>query len=46
MFARHLHHLLVSEAPAWLLEEINKDLRGFFWAGKECANVGDMPERQ
>ncbi|KAM0911282.1 hypothetical protein ACQ4PT_013589 [Festuca glaucescens] len=40
MAARPIHHLLVSEAPLWLLEEIDKSLRGFFWAAKDRANGG------
>jgi hypothetical protein len=40
MAARVVHQFIVAEAPAWLLEEINKSLRGFFWAGKERANGG------
>ena len=38
--ARPVHHLLVAEAPAWLLEEVNKWLRAFFWPGKEKVNGG------
>jgi hypothetical protein len=38
--ARPIHHLLVENAPLWLLEEINKWLRAFFWAGKTEANGG------
>jgi hypothetical protein len=38
--ARSIHQLLVEDAPVWLLEEINKWLRGFFWAGKKEANGG------
>jgi hypothetical protein len=33
--SRPVHHLLVSEAPAWLLDELNGWLRAFFWAGKD-----------
>jgi mannosylglycoprotein endo-beta-mannosidase len=40
MSARAVHQLLVAEAPAWLLEEMNKIFRGFFWAAKERANGG------
>jgi hypothetical protein len=32
--ARAVHQLVVAEAPIWLLEEINKWMRAFFWAGK------------
>jgi hypothetical protein len=38
--ARPLHQLLILEAPVWLLEEIGKSMRGFFWAAKERANGG------
>jgi hypothetical protein len=38
--ARPIHHILVSELPDWLLEEIAKFLRGFFWAGKKKAYGG------
>jgi hypothetical protein len=38
--ARPVHHLLVLEAPVWVLEELEKNLRGFFWAEKESANGG------
>ncbi|KAM0877851.1 hypothetical protein ACQ4PT_035236 [Festuca glaucescens] len=40
MAARPVHHLLILEAPCWLIEEIYKGLRGFFWAGKDRANGG------
>jgi hypothetical protein len=40
MTARPIHHLLVAEAPAWVLEEIEKGLRGFLWAAKDKANGG------
>ncbi|KAM0857624.1 hypothetical protein ACQ4PT_048352 [Festuca glaucescens] len=38
--ARPIHHLLVEEPPSWVLEEITKWLRGFFWAGKKEVNGG------
>ncbi|KAK1643786.1 hypothetical protein QYE76_061591 [Lolium multiflorum] len=38
--ARPVHHLLVLEAPVWVLEELEKNLRGFFWVAKESANGG------
>jgi hypothetical protein len=38
--ARPIHHLLVMDAPIWLLEEANKWIRAFFWAGKENVNRG------
>jgi hypothetical protein len=40
MCARPTHNLLISEAPAWLIQEVEKRLRGFFWAGSEKANGG------
>jgi hypothetical protein len=33
--ARPIHQLVVEDAPAWLLEEVTKWLRAFFWTGKE-----------
>jgi hypothetical protein len=33
--ARSIHPLLVENAPVWLLEEVDKWLRAFFWAGKQ-----------
>jgi hypothetical protein len=38
--ARAIHHLLVEDAPAWLLEEIIKWLRAFFWVGKQQVSGG------
>ncbi|XP_071674511.1 uncharacterized protein [Lolium perenne] len=32
--------MVVAEAPAWLLEEINKWMRAFFWAGKDEVQGG------
>ncbi|KAM0931418.1 hypothetical protein ACQ4PT_000437 [Festuca glaucescens] len=32
--ARAIHHLLVEEAPSWLLDEIIKCITTFFWAVK------------
>jgi hypothetical protein len=40
MAARPVHHLLVTEAPCWLIEEVEIGLRGFLWAGEERANGG------
>jgi hypothetical protein len=40
MSARPTHHLLVANAPAWVLEEIDKHLRAFLWAGKKEVNGG------
>jgi hypothetical protein len=40
IMARPIHHLLIEEALVWLLEEVNKWARAFFWAGKEEANGG------
>jgi hypothetical protein len=37
---RIIHHLLIVEAPVWLLDEIVKWLRAFFWAGKKEVNGG------
>jgi hypothetical protein len=38
--ARAVHQLLVMEAPTWALEEVQKCMRSFFWAGKKKANGG------
>jgi hypothetical protein len=40
MAARPVHQILMFEAPVWLLEEVNKGMRGFFWPAKEHANGG------
>ena len=40
MSAKPVHHLLVLEPPEWVLEELNKWFRGFFWAGKKQVNGG------
>jgi hypothetical protein len=42
MTARPVQHLLVLEAPVWLLDEIDRGLKGFFRAGKEKANGGQF----
>jgi hypothetical protein len=38
--ARAVHQMVVAEAPAWLLEEINRWMRAFFWAGKDTVKGG------
>ncbi|XP_051211871.1 uncharacterized protein [Lolium perenne] len=38
--ARPIHQLLIMEAPVWLMEEIDKWTRAFFWAGKGVVNGG------
>lgn len=38
--ARTTHQALVAEAPDWMLEEIDRWLRAFFWTGKKNANGG------
>ncbi|KAM0852292.1 hypothetical protein ACQ4PT_051851 [Festuca glaucescens] len=35
MLARPIHHIIVDDPPKWLLEEVEKHLRGFFWVGKK-----------
>jgi hypothetical protein len=35
-----IHHLLVEEAPVWMLEEVAKWLRTFFWARKKQVSGG------
>jgi hypothetical protein len=41
MMARPIHHIMVEGPPAWLVEEINKHLRSFFWVGKKVAISGN-----
>jgi hypothetical protein len=38
--ARAVHQMVVAEAPVWLLEDINRWMRAFFWAGKAEVNGG------
>jgi hypothetical protein len=38
--SRPVHHLLVSEAPAWLFDEQNGWLCAFFWARKDKVHGG------
>jgi hypothetical protein len=38
MSARPIHNLLIDEAPCWLLEEVGRGFRGFFWSAKDKAN--------
>jgi hypothetical protein len=38
--ARPIHQMIVAEAPVWVLDEIVKWLRAFFWAGKKQVNGG------
>lgn len=33
------HHLLIADSPVWLLEEMDKWIRSFFWAGSDKVNV-------
>ncbi|KAM0919247.1 hypothetical protein ACQ4PT_008360 [Festuca glaucescens] len=40
VMARPVHHLLVADAPTWLLEEVVKWIRSFFWTGKRTVNGG------
>jgi hypothetical protein len=40
MTARPIHHLLITDAPFWVLEELDKSFRGFLWAAKDRANGG------
>jgi hypothetical protein len=40
ILARPVHHLLAVNAPVWLLEEIDKWTRAFFWAGKKEVTGG------
>lgn len=38
--AKPIHQLLITEALAWLLEEVNKWMLSFFWAAKDKVNDG------
>ncbi|KAM0890566.1 hypothetical protein ACQ4PT_026958 [Festuca glaucescens] len=38
--ARAVHQMVVAEAPIWLLEDINRWMRAFFWAGKDEVQGG------
>lgn len=38
--ARPAHHLMITEAPEWVLEDMNNWMRSFFWAGKDKCNGG------
>jgi hypothetical protein len=38
--AKPVHQMLVAEAPAWVLEEINKWQRAFFWVAKDHVSGG------
>jgi hypothetical protein len=40
IMAKPIHQLLIAEAPVWLLEEIVKWARAFFWAGKQGVSGG------
>jgi hypothetical protein len=40
IMARPIHQVLLAEAPVWMLVEINKWARDFFWAGKDKVNGG------
>jgi hypothetical protein len=37
---RTIHQLLIADAPVWLLEELNRGFRAFFWAGKKAVHGG------
>ena len=36
--AKLVHHLLVADTPVWLLEEVEKWMCSFFWAGSDKVN--------
>lgn len=38
--ARPIHQLMILNPPSWVLEEINRWMRSFFWAGKDKVNGG------
>jgi hypothetical protein len=37
---RPVHHILLADASAWLIQEINCWIQAFFWAGKDRASGG------
>ena len=38
--ARPVHHPMIAEAPEWVLEDMNKWMRAYFWVGKDKCNGG------
>jgi hypothetical protein len=40
MAACPIHHLLIADAPCWLLDEMGKGSRGFYWGAMARANRG------
>ena len=38
--AKPIHHFMITDAPAWVFEELDKWMRDFFWAGKEKSHGG------
>jgi hypothetical protein len=38
--SRTIHQLLIADPPVWLLEELNRGFRAFFWAGKKTVHGG------
>jgi hypothetical protein len=38
--SRTIHQLLITDPPVWLLEELNRGFRAFFWAGKKVFHGG------
>jgi hypothetical protein len=38
--AKPIHQLMVAEAPGWMLDEVEKWERAFFWVGKNKVNGG------
>jgi hypothetical protein len=35
MLARPVHHVLVDNPPGWLIQEVMKHIRSFFWVGRK-----------
>ena len=38
--AKPVHHFMVTEAPDWVFDELDRWMRAFFWKGKEKVNGG------
>jgi hypothetical protein len=41
MMARPIHHVLVNNPPEWLIDEVVKHIRSFFWVGRKHNTGGE-----
>ena len=39
--AKPIHHFMITDAPGWVFEELDKWMRAFFWAGKDQVSGGN-----